>query len=342
MQHGNCTGRHVSPSMDGRSHFIHLRDLEQPHREQQSVSKSRSRKEKARPPLTLRPSPNIRELPHCTLLTLCLQPSLRTRHVSRGLLDRWKHRALVARLARMRTCWARRLMRVALHRWAGRVPAEQSPSLAKSLRGPSLRRALCLLSAHARVRLRLDRLEHAEAGVRREGVRSRLWHMRLRAYVRLWRSAARAVATLLELERRAERCCAMAALCRWRQAGATRREAKAAARRAERVVLLRRWRRHAGLLLASPRHALLRSQRRPAHPASPPPPPPPPPPPLALPLSPPLPATEVAAEVAKVAEMAAAEEAEAEAEAEAARIVPSAIRLPGRSPLARDQRSPPL
>ena len=90
----------VSPSMDGRSHFIHLRDLEQPHREQ-SVSKPRTRKEKPRPPLTLRPNPNIRELPHCTLLTLCLQPSLRARHVPRGLLDRWKHLVLVRRLARL-------------------------------------------------------------------------------------------------------------------------------------------------------------------------------------------------------------------------------------------------
>ena len=93
----------VSPSLDGRSHFIHLRDVEQPHRQQPGVmSKLRTRKAKeARPPLTLRPSPNIRELPHCTLLTLCLQPSLRTRHVSRGLLERWKHLALVPRLGRL-------------------------------------------------------------------------------------------------------------------------------------------------------------------------------------------------------------------------------------------------
>ena len=52
----------VSPSMDGHSDFINL-----------SVSKPRR---EPRLPLTLRPTPNIRELPHCTLLTLCLQPSL--------------------------------------------------------------------------------------------------------------------------------------------------------------------------------------------------------------------------------------------------------------------------
>ena len=213
----------VSPSMDGHSDFINL-----------SVSKPRR---KPRPPLTLRPTPNIRELPHCTLLTLCLQPSLRTRHVLRGLLNRWKHQALVPRLARLHQCRARMLRRVALQRWSDRAPAE-SPSLTKS---------------------------------------SRLRHMRLRAYMRLWLSAARAVARLLQLEQRAEQRCAIAALRRWRQAGARRREATAAARRAERVVLFRRWRRHAGLLLASPRHALLRSQRRPARPASHPPPPPPPP-----------------------------------------------------------------
>ena len=223
----------VSPSMDGHSDFINL-----------SVSKPRR---KPRPPLTLRPTPNIRELPHCTLLTLCLQPSLRTRHVLRGLLNRWKHQALVPRLARMRQCRARMLRRVALQRWSDRAQAE-SPSLTKS---------------------------------------SRLRHMRLRAYMRLWLSAARAVARLLQLEQRAEQRCAIAALRRWRQAGARRREAAAAARRAERVVLFRRWRRHAGLLLASPRHALLRSQRRPARPASHPPPPPPPPPPWQPPLPPP-------------------------------------------------------
>ena len=227
----------VSPSMDGHSDFINL-----------SVSKPRR---KPRPPLTLRPTPNIRELPHCTLLTLCLQPSLRTRYVLRGLLNRWKHQALVPRLARLRQCRARMLRRVALQRWSDRAPAE-SPSLTKS---------------------------------------SRLRHMRLRAHMRLWLSAARAVARLLELEQRAERRCAIAVLQRWRQAGARRREAAAAARRAERLVLFRRWRRHAGLLLASPRHALLRSQRRPARPASHPPPSRPrrPPPPPQQPRQPPPP-----------------------------------------------------
>ena len=156
--------------------------------------------------LSLQPDCKIRELPHCTLLTLCLQPSLRTRNLSRQLVEQWKRLRQWSRLKWLCRFWPRLLLHRALHRWIRTLTGQMAMAgsgLTRAIRSPSLRRALALLVAYARARLRLQGLNAAAPGFRQQ----LLWTSTLR-----WRQHVAIATRDAAVARRGARLCAAAAL----------------------------------------------------------------------------------------------------------------------------------